>query len=183
MSEKPPSKPKKNAKVIPLRKLDGVTFDDEFESDDEFFAERSQRKAKDASSGPVIQSFNKEGQTSTRSIEAITNTLALLEGQLRYEMEQDELNGLVDYELFDRRVRVLGKLSDNILRRRAAEAKHSIDLSSPQFAKILDSIIDCVRVALEKSGFAAVKIEDVMTHLGDEMEGWEERMKHELGRT
>ena len=172
-------KQKSGAKILPFGIIDGGRSDHDGGDQEAFFRLRSRRKAK-ASSTNVIVKAMEVGSLSDKTLDALTHSLALEEGKLLYEQEQEELRGFLDLDVIDRRIKTISKMADIILKRRAMLGKQAIDLHSAQFRKILGSLIDVFQSALEKAGINAAKAEDIMVHLADSMEGWEDKMQHEL---
>jgi hypothetical protein len=171
-----PAKSRKDRRVIPFEIIQGGKKD---QTADDFFASRSKQKAKDGATSPISKAA-KDSTMSGQVLDAMLNTLALEEGKLLFEQEQEELRGYLDLEIIDRRVKIIGQMSNMILKRRAAMSKRGIDLHSAQFRMVLESFIDLMREAMLKSGMSHGKIEAVMVEVADRMEGWETEIQHKL---
>ena len=171
-------KPTKDRRVLPFRIIDGGRSDDD-QNEEDFFLSRSRRKAGDCAKSPIAKAVGKH-TLSEEALDAATQSLALIEGQLLFEQEQEELRGFLDLDVVDRRVKVIDKVANLILKRRAAMSKRGLDLHSSQFRMVLGSFLDLIRESMEEDGVHHGKVEAIMVRVADKMENWEDRMQHEL---
>lgn len=166
----------KSGRVIPFEIIDGGRSDD---NEDDFYLDRSRKKAKAADTSPVSKAIQ-TGASSEAALDAMIQSLALEEGKLLYEQEQEEKRGYLDLDIIDRRVNIIGKMMNGVLKRRAQASKRGLDLHSPQFRLALSSFLDIIRESMEEEGTGHGKIEAFMVRIANKMEAWETRLQHQL---
>ncbi len=175
-----PSKTTKSRRVLPFPTvIDGGKSGSLKPPPLNFFTDRAKEKARSAKSAPVASAI-KRNALSDEALDTILNTMAIEEGGLLFEQQEQEKEGVLDLELSDRRMKNLKGMADTILKRRAQMAKNAIDLNSAEFRKVLASLDGLFRAAMDRCSLPSVKSEDIMTAFADDLDDWEVRMTHEL---